>query len=383
MTVGRSIQEKGAKRAPPVAPALPAALQQPSEDLPPLGEALKARAGDVLSETVARTSESGTGLDDLVRERFERISISSTMAAARWIAGEGIEAALEAGRETWEIFAELAARRAVSLDQVTKRCFAWRNVMTEVLHESAAELGSSPEALYQALSIVQLGLEFSLVRMCESFEAERKQTDEELAFLATHDPLTGLPNRTLILDRVEQMLARAARSKTPVAALFIDLDNFKSINDTLGHGAGDELLQAVAARLDGVIRGGDTLGRLGGDEFVVVSEELTLAGGSRADRRAPARRAQPTIQARSEGRESRERDREHRDRGGRPHLRRGAPTRRGHRDVPRQVGRQAPLRRVRDRHAGHRADSAWSSRWTCAKPWRTTSSSSPTSPRST
>ena len=279
MTVGRSIQEKGAERAPPVAPALPAALQQPSEDLAPLGEALKARAGDVLSETVARTRELGEGLDDVVRERFERISISSTMAAARWIAGEGVEAALEDGQETWEIFAELAAHRAVSLDQVTKRCFCWRNVMTEVLHESAAELDSSPEALYQALSIVQLGLEFSLVRMCESFEAERKHTDEELAFLATHDPLTGLPNRTLILDRVEQMLARAARSNTPVAALFIDLDNFKSINDTLGHGAGDELLQAVAARLDGVIRGGDTLGRLGGDEFIVISEELSLEVG--------------------------------------------------------------------------------------------------------
>ena len=201
------------------------------------------------------------------------------MAAARWIAGEGVEVALEAGQETWEIFAELAAHRAVSLDQVTKRCFAWRNVMTEVLHESAAELGSSAEALYQALSIVQLGLEFSLVRMCESFEAERKHTDEELAFMATHDPLTGLPNGTLILDRVEQMLARSTRSKKPVAALFVDLDNFKSINDTLGHGAGDELLQAVAARLDGVIRGGDTLGRLGGDEFVVISEELSLAAG--------------------------------------------------------------------------------------------------------
>ncbi|MGO9248247.1 MAG: putative bifunctional diguanylate cyclase/phosphodiesterase [Solirubrobacteraceae bacterium] len=279
MTVGRSIQEKGAKRAPPVAPALPAALQQPSEDLAPLGEALKARAGDVLRETVARTSELGEGLDDLVRERFERISISSTMAAARWIAGEGVEAALQAGRETWEIFAELAAHRAVSLDQVTKRCFAWRNVMTEVLHESAAELDSSPEALYQALSIVQLGLEFSLVRMCESFEVERKHTDEELAFLATHDSLTGLPNRTLILDRVEQMLVRSRRSQKPVAALFVDLDNFKSINDTLGHGAGDELLRAVAARLGGVVRDADALGRLGGDEFVVVSEALTLEVG--------------------------------------------------------------------------------------------------------
>ena len=92
-------------------------------------------------------------------------------------------------------------------------------------------------------------------------------------------PLTGLPNRTLILDRVEQMLARSRRSQTPVAALFVDLDNFKSINDTLGHGVGDELLRAVAARLDGVIRDADALGRLGGDEFVVISEELSLAAG--------------------------------------------------------------------------------------------------------
>ncbi len=276
--------EKDEKRAPPVPPAV---LQQPREDLPPLGEALKARAEDVLTETVARTNGSGEEVvDALVQESFERISTSSTMAVARWIAGEGIEVAVEAGRETWEIFAELAAHRAASLDEVTRRCFCWRNVMAEVLHESATQLDSSPEALSQALSILQLSLEFSLVRMCECFETERKRTDEELArreeelsFLATHDPLTGLPNRTLILDRVEQMLARSARSKTPVAALFVDLDNFKSINDTLGHAIGDELLEAVTARLDGVIRDADALGRLGGDEFVVISEELTLAVG--------------------------------------------------------------------------------------------------------
>jgi diguanylate cyclase (GGDEF)-like protein len=158
--------------------------------------------------------------------------------------------------------------------------------MAEVLHESAAGLGSSPEALVQALSILQLSLEFSLVRMCGSFEAERRKTDEELArreeelsFLATHDPLTGLPNRTLILDRAGQMLARSVRNQTPVAALFVDLDNFKSINDTLGHGVGDELLRAVTARLGGMIREADALGRLGGDEFVVVSEALTLQVG--------------------------------------------------------------------------------------------------------
>jgi diguanylate cyclase (GGDEF)-like protein len=256
------------------------------EDLHRLGEALKARVGDVLEQTVARTSASGEVVDAVVQESFERICDSSTIAVARWVAGEGMEAAIEAGRETWEIFAELAAHRAASLNEVTRRCYWWRNVMAEVLKDSATQLGLSPDTLSQALNILQLSLEFSVLRMCESYEAERRLTDEELArreeelsFLATHDPLTGLPNRTLILDRVEQMLARSRRSQTPVAALFVDLDNFKSINDTLGHGAGDELLRAVAARLDGVVRATDALGRLGGDEFVVVSEELSLAAG--------------------------------------------------------------------------------------------------------
>ena len=74
-------------------------------------------------------------------------------------------------------------------------------------------------------------------------------------------------------------LARSARSQEPVAALFIDLDNVKSINDTLGHGVGDELLQAVTARLRGVVREAGALGRLGGDEFVVIAEELSLEVG--------------------------------------------------------------------------------------------------------
>jgi diguanylate cyclase (GGDEF)-like protein len=273
--------------APTRIPTTPfAAVEQSGNDLRRLGEALKERTQDVLDLTVTRTAGPEHEVDALVQESFERISTSSTLAVARWIAGEGMEVAIEAGRETWEIFGELAAHRAASLNEVTWRCFWWRNVMAEILQESAAQLGVSHDALSQALNILQLSLEFSLLRMCECFEVERQHTDEELArreeelgFLATHDALTGLPNRTLILDRVKQMLARSVRNQTPVAALFIDLDNFKSINDTLGHGVGDELLQAVTARLGGVIRDADALGRLGGDEFVVISEELSLSVG--------------------------------------------------------------------------------------------------------
>jgi diguanylate cyclase (GGDEF)-like protein/PAS domain S-box-containing protein len=108
---------------------------------------------------------------------------------------------------------------------------------------------------------------------------ERKKFEALLAHRALHDPLTGLANRQLILDRAEQMLVRARRSGAPMAALFIDLDNFKDSNDSLGHGAGDQLLQMVAGRLLGILRSGDTVGRLGGDEFVILAEGVSFAHG--------------------------------------------------------------------------------------------------------
>jgi diguanylate cyclase (GGDEF)-like protein len=268
----------------PSPPSLPTA--EPAGDLCRLGSELYARADEVLAQTVAQTVGSGEHIEPPVQERFERICTNSTTAVARWIAGEGLEVTNDAARETSKIFGELAAHRAASLNEVTRRCFWWRNVMADVLREIADELDVSADVLGEALNMVQLSLEFSLLRMCECFETERQRTDqeltrreEELAFLATHDPLTGLPNRTLILDRVEQMLARAARNQSPVAALFVDLDNFKGINDSLGHGVGDELLCAVAERLRGVVRHVDALGRLGGDEFVVIAEELSMDAG--------------------------------------------------------------------------------------------------------
>ena len=102
------------------------------------------------------------------------------------------------------------------------------------------------------------------------------QAQEELRHQAFHDGLTGLPNRVLVLDRAEQMLARARREQRDVPALFIDIDGFKHVNDSLGHGVGDRLLQTVAARLRAVVRESDTVGRFGGDEFVVLLDPGTL-----------------------------------------------------------------------------------------------------------
>ena len=102
---------------------------------------------------------------------------------------------------------------------------------------------------------------------------ERRAQEKTLAHQALHDPLTGLPNRTLFLDRLSQTLGAAAREGEPVAVLFLDLDNFKSINDSLGHLAGDRLLVSLGQRVQGCLRPGDTIARLGGDEFAVLIEK--------------------------------------------------------------------------------------------------------------
>jgi PAS domain S-box-containing protein len=127
-----------------------------------------------------------------------------------------------------------------------------------------------------------IGVGAIFVDVTEQKEAEQTQSDltSELRHQALHDSLTGLPNRTLILDRAEQMLARGRRNNVATGALFIDVDNFKDINDTLGHRVGDELLVELARRLTLALRETDTVGRLGGDEFVVLTESLPMVGGS-------------------------------------------------------------------------------------------------------
>jgi diguanylate cyclase (GGDEF)-like protein/PAS domain S-box-containing protein len=121
----------------------------------------------------------------------------------------------------------------------------------------------------RALRVIGVGMDIT----------DRKRAEQRIAHMAHHDALTGLPNRVLLRDRIQQAIAQAHRASTQLAVLFIDLDRFKTINDSLGHQLGDRLLQSVASRILVCVREGDTVARVGGDEFVIVIPGL----GSQAD----------------------------------------------------------------------------------------------------
>ncbi len=267
--------------------SLPAeAREEIGPELRRLGRSLFERRNDVISRVERLNRQGRLQLDPAAHRSIARVISVSTEAVARWMSGEGADTAREVGREAAMIFGQLAIQRAAPLHEITKRALRWRDATWEVLTEIGATEQLPDEVLRQARRMLQRSLDVTLVRLCEAFEGERTSVDgvlerrqAELEFMATHDPLTGLPNRTLILDRADQLLARARREHLQCAALFIDLDGFKAINDSLGHRAGDELLRAVAARLASTIREADALGRLGGDEFVILAEGVALAAG--------------------------------------------------------------------------------------------------------
>ncbi len=259
-----------------------------------LGERLLGRAEEVVEAITARAlrrraQEGATALDRSVEESFTRLGLLSTAAVGRWLAGEPVDVASAVGEEFSRVFAQMAASNEVPLGEVVRRCRYWRDGCQLLLRESA-ELGLAGEdALAGACEAIQRAADRTVAQMSAIFDGERTRVKEELArrqrelsFLATHDPLTGLANRALLLGSLEGRLALAERESREVAVLFIDLDDFKLVNDALGHSAGDRLLIGVAAALRGVTRKADTLGRFGGDEFVVVADGPWPDGGPRA-----------------------------------------------------------------------------------------------------
>ena len=153
-----------------------------------------------------------------------------------------------------------------------------------------AVIPTTGSATLQALGVLADGLIifllmlvlFLLFRSRASALTSVEEKTQELHHRALHDPLTNLANRDLILDRAEQMLARGRRDGIAVAAFLLDLDNFRGVNDTLGHTAGDEVLAELVIRLEQAVGSTDSTGRLGGDEFVILAEGTSLAGGPEA-----------------------------------------------------------------------------------------------------
>ena len=142
--------------------------------------------------------------------------------------------------------------------------------------------GVSDQAL--ALQAVQNGAQDYLVKghgqpelLARSirYAIERKRAEERLTYLAQYDQLTGLVNRTLFRDRLVQAMARSKRLQQPIGLMLLDLDRFKAVNDTMGHDVGDQLLKAVAGRLQECVREVDTVARMGGDEFTIILEGLS------------------------------------------------------------------------------------------------------------
>jgi len=173
-------------------PAAALTQDQIAAEFRKLGEAVVARCEHVLTETVRQTASSGQAVEAHVQGSFERICVNSTVAVARWIAGDGLEVTKDSARETSHIFGELAAHRAASLHEVTRRSMWWRNVMGDELRAAAAGLATPAEVLEKALAMLQLSLEFTLLRVCECFEAERQRTDDFVAAVQRYrDPRAG------------------------------------------------------------------------------------------------------------------------------------------------------------------------------------------------
>lgn len=174
------------------------------------------------------------------------------------------------------------ARDALARDFPLDASRTWAVALSAPLPSSGMSAGTQAAALFVGGLVLSLLLFFLVLVLSRSRTRALQLVEVRTAQLrhrALHDDLTELPNRALIFDRAEQMLARAHRDGTVAAALFVDLDQFKDVNDSLGHGAGDDLLREAARRFSATMRETDTVGRLGGDEFVVLVESAPGSPG--------------------------------------------------------------------------------------------------------
>lgn len=242
---------------------------------------------EAVRESEARLRVHNESLEQLVGERTQQLAQKNTVLEN---AVEGIARVDEAGHLA-EVNAAFARILGVEPDELVGR--PWTQVVAEgdrtVAAETLHRARRSGKAEAEVETILGVGESFAAITVvADTTDAdlaagfhlflkdvtERKRMEREIERLAFHDKLTGLPNRALFIDRTAFALARAGRHFLGTAMLFLDLDNFKYVNDSLGHDAGDRLLQQVAERILTAVRPGDTVARLGGDEFTVLLEDL-------------------------------------------------------------------------------------------------------------
>ncbi len=260
-----------------------------------LGSALQARADAIGNQVAARFPE-------FLRNEAFASSRLATDLIGRWLCTD--RAATPEEEVTLSRQGQQVVLMEVDLAVAVKGYLHWRDLCTAAIAEDAARLGLSSDLVDLACTVVCLSSDGGLVRTVRAFDETRsilqdrlRKEQANLSHQALHDDLTGLPNRTLLADRLRRAARSATRSGTDPMLLFLDLDNFKAINDRFGHSAGDSLLVTVSERLLSLVRASDTVARLGGDEFVILAEELEepmTAARSLAERihqtmRAPVR----------------------------------------------------------------------------------------------
>ena len=242
---------------------------------------------EVARDSIMAVIEDGTGDDNSLDPFHDHVDGAAALladAVAENVQEVSDEIASLRARERFQFLVTLLTLIVGSIVGGLLARRAYRSVTKPLalLEEAAGRFGSD-DFTY----LIDVSGDDELAHVSSAFNsmAEKlKVSREALHQQALHDPLTGLPNRTLFVERVERAIARAKRRKTPVSAMYLDVDNFKEMNDTFGHQAGDEVLIAVAERLKGALRTEDTASRLGGDEFGVLLEE-DVDGATRAAER--------------------------------------------------------------------------------------------------
>jgi len=244
----------------------------PADERRALGLALQARADEIGNQVAARFPE-------FLRNEAFASSRLGTELIGRWLCTD--RAASPDEEVALSRQGQQVVLMEVDLAVAVKGYLHWRDLCVAAIAEDAARLGVGRDLVDLACRVVSLSCDGGMVRTVRAFDETRSVLQERLrkeqanlSHQALHDHLTGLPNRTLLADRLRRAARGAARSGAPPMLLFLDLDNFKAINDRFGHSAGDSLLMTVSERLLSLVRASDTVARLGGDEFVILAEDL-------------------------------------------------------------------------------------------------------------